>query len=56
VILIGVHPHKSSHTTVAIEGARGLGRTLAQQLAAAGENVVDMPSTLWVRARLLATG
>ncbi|WP_406456141.1 hypothetical protein OH768_22040 [Streptomyces sp. NBC_01622] len=40
----------------AIEGARGLGRTLAQQLAAAGENVVDVPSTLSARARLLATG
>lgn len=38
------------------EGARGLGRTLAQQLAAAGENVVDVPSTLSARARLLATG
>jgi transposase len=92
VILIGVDPHKSSHTAVAVdaaghqvaqrrfvvnagtfrqlmrwceqwperrfavEGARGLGRTLAQQLAAAGENVVDVPSTLSARARLLATG
>ncbi|WP_198549168.1 transposase [Streptomyces sp. PRh5] len=92
VILIGVDPHKSSHTAVAVdvaghqvaerrfivntgtfrqlmrwceqwpkrrftvEGARGLGRTLAQQLAAAGEKVVDMPSTLSARARLLATG
>jgi transposase len=92
VILIGVDPHKSSHTAVAVdaaghqvaerrfvvnagtfrqlmrwceqwperrfavEGARGLGRTLAQQLAAAGEKVVDVPSTLSARARLLATG
>ncbi|WEO93203.1 IS110 family transposase [Streptomyces sp. FXJ1.172] len=92
MILIGVDPHKSSHTAVAvdaaghhvaqrrfvvnagtfrqlmrwceqwperrfaIEGARGLGRTLAQQLAATGENVVDVPSTLSARARLLATG
>lgn len=40
----------------AIEGARGLGRTLAQQLAAVGENVVDVPSTLSARARLPATG
>ncbi|WP_328726601.1 IS110 family transposase [Streptomyces sp. NBC_00259] len=91
-ILIGVDPHKSSHTAVAVdatghqvaqrrftvnagtfrqlmrwcqqwperrfavEGARGLGRMLAQQLAAAGENVVDVPSTLSARARLLATG
>lgn len=90
--LIGVDPHKSSHTAVAvdaaghrvaqrrfvvnagtfrqlmrwceqwperrfaIEGAGGLGRSLAQQLAAAGENVVDVPSTLSARARLLSTG
>lgn len=40
----------------AVEGARGLGRTLAQQLAAAREDVVDVPSTLSARARLLATG
>jgi transposase len=92
VILIGIDPHKSSHTAVAVdlaghqvgqrrfvvnagtfrqlmrwceqwperrfavEGARGLGRTLAQQVAAAGESVVDVPSTLSARARLLATG
>ncbi|WP_331747111.1 IS110 family transposase (plasmid) [Streptomyces sp. NBC_00853] len=92
VITIGIDPHKSSHTAVAIdgaghktgqrrfvvnagtfgqlirwceqwperrfaiEGAGGLGRTLAQQLAAAGEDVVDVPSTLSARARLLATG
>ncbi|WP_338145693.1 IS110 family transposase [Streptomyces scabichelini] len=92
MILIGVDPHKSSHTAVAVdpaghlvaqrrfvvnagtfrqlmrwceqwperrfavEGARGLGRTLAQQLAAAGDNVVDVPSTLSARARLLTTG
>ncbi|MFF7234691.1 transposase, partial [Streptomyces sioyaensis] len=40
----------------AVEGAGGLGRSLTQQLAAAGENVVDVPSTLSARARLLATG
>lgn len=92
MILIGIDPHKSSHTAVAVdaagqrvaqrrfvvnagtfgqlmrwcqqwperrfavEGARGLGRTLAQQLAAAGESVVDVPSTLSARARLLGTG
>ncbi|MEU2110735.1 transposase [Streptomyces sp. NPDC019507] len=92
MILIGVDPHKSSHTAVAVdaaghqvaqhrfvvnagtfrqlmrwceqwperrfavEGAGGLGSTLARQLAAAGENVVDVPSTLSARARLLATG
>ncbi|MHA5054007.1 IS110 family transposase [Streptomyces sp. SD15] len=92
MITIGIDPHKSSHTPVAvdgaghktgqrrfvvnagtftqlmrwcepwperrfaIEGAGGLGRALAQQLAAAGEEVVDVPSTLSARARLLATG
>ncbi|WP_392841344.1 IS110 family transposase [Streptomyces sp. LN500] len=92
MILIGIDPHKSSHTAVAVdaaghqvaqrrfvvnagtfrqlmrwceqwperrfavEGAGGLGRSLAQQLAAAGENVIDVPSTLSARARLLATG
>jgi transposase len=92
VILIGIDPHKSTHTAVAIdssgnkiahrrltvnagtfrqlmswcqhwpqrrfavEGAGGLGRGIAQQLAAAGEHVVDVPSTLSARARLLATG
>ncbi len=92
MITIGIDPHKSSHTAVAIdaagheigqrrlrvnggtfeallrwceqwptrrfavEEAGGLGRTLAQQLAAAGEDVVDVPSTLSARARFLATG
>ncbi|MFE6555166.1 IS110 family transposase [Streptomyces sp. NPDC057746] len=92
VITIGIDPHKSSHTAVAVdaaghkigqrrfvvnagtftqlmrwceqwperrfavEGAGGLGRMLAQQLAAAREDVVDVPSTLSARARLLATG
>ncbi|MEU0992075.1 transposase [Streptomyces sp. NPDC005953] len=91
VITIGIDPHKSSHTAVAIdaaghkigqhrfvinvrtfrqlmrwseqwperrfamEGADGLGRRLAQKLAAAGEDVVGAPSTLPARARLLAT-
>ena len=40
----------------AVEGASGLGRGIAQQLATAGERVVDVPSTLSARARLLATG
>lgn len=92
MILIGIDPHKSTHTAVAIdssgkkiaqrrlpvnagtfrqliswcqhwpqrrfavEGAAGLGRGIAQQLAAAGEHVVDVPSTLSARARMLATG
>ncbi|MEV4418310.1 IS110 family transposase [Catellatospora sp. NPDC049609] len=40
----------------AVEGAAGLGRPIAQLLAAAGEHVVDVPATLSVRARLLDTG
>jgi transposase len=91
VLPIGIDPHKSTHTAVAIdssgnkiaqrrftvnastfrqlmawcqqwpqrcfavEGAGGLGRGIAQQLAAASEHVVDVPSTLSARARL-ATG
>ncbi|TDB72828.1 transposase [Micromonospora sp. KC723] len=92
VITIGIDPHKSSLTAVAldgtgkllesrritvnaaayttltdwaarwpqrrfaVEGAAGLGRGIAQLLAAAGENVVDVPATLAARARLLDTG
>jgi transposase len=40
----------------AVEGAYGLGRPIAQQLAAAGEQVLDVPATLTSRARLLNTG
>jgi transposase len=40
----------------AVEGAYGLGRPTAQQLAAAGEQVLDVPATLAARARLLGTG
>lgn len=92
MITIGIDPHKSSLTAVAVdetgqqvahrrlpvntatfrnltawaqpwpqrrfavEGAAGLGRGIAQLLAAAGEHVLDVPSTLSVRARLLDTG
>jgi transposase len=92
VITIGIDPHKSSLTAVAldptgrllatrrvtvnaavyktltgwaarwpqrrfaVEGAAGLGRGIAQLLAAAGEHVVDVPATLAARARLLDTG
>jgi transposase len=81
-VMIGIDPHKSSHTAVAIglsedrlgelqvpacpaqaeqlrawaaawpertwavEGAAGLGHLLAQQLAAAGEQVLDVPPKL----------
>jgi hypothetical protein len=91
-VMIGVDPHKGSHTAVAIgageeplgklqvrasasqaqqlvewaaawpertwavEGARGLGHMLAQQLAAAGERVLDVQPKLAARVRLLASG
>jgi hypothetical protein len=89
MITIGIAPHKSSLTVVAVdssgepvatmrvavavttvrqlqqwvanwpqhrwavEGAEGLGRGVAQRLAAAGEQVVDVPAQLAARARLL---
>ncbi|PSK67621.1 hypothetical protein B0E53_00431 [Micromonospora sp. MH33] len=92
MITIGIDPHKSSLTAVAVdatgrqlaarrfvinagafaqltrwsdrwsqrrfavEGANGLGRGIAQQLAAAGDTVLDVPATLAARARLLDTG
>jgi NAD(P)-dependent dehydrogenase (short-subunit alcohol dehydrogenase family) len=40
----------------AVEGAFGLGRPIAQQLAAVGEQVLDVPATLAARARLLSVG
>jgi transposase len=91
VVMIGVDPHKASHTAVAlddresdlgrvrvvasgrqaeqllswaaqwptrtwaIEGAWGLGYLLAQQLAGAGERVVDVQPKLAARVRLLNT-
>ena len=89
MIIIGIDPHKASHTAEAIdmnetavatvrvradrrqvqqlvawaapfperrwavEGANGVGRLLAQQLVAAGEEVVDVPATLAARIRVL---
>ena len=91
-VMIGVDPHKGSHTAVvidqaeralgevrvrasasqvqqllewaaawaertwAVEGARGLGHLLAQQLIAAGERVLDVQPKLGARVRLLASG
>jgi len=91
-VMIGVDPHKGSHTAVvagaageqlgrlrvrasaeqaqqllawaaawpertwAVEGARGLGHMLAQQLVAAGERVLDVQPKLGARVRLLASG
>ena len=40
----------------AVEGATGLGRGVAQQLAATGETVLDVPAVLAARARLLGSG
>jgi transposase len=92
VFVIGVDPHKGSHTAAvlnateeviaqvlveadaqqlgrllawaepftprrwAVEGAGGTGALLARQLAAAGEDVVDVPPTLSARVRLLDRG
>jgi hypothetical protein len=90
-VIIGIDPHKATHTAVAIDGderslgefevraqrnqtqrllawavpfpdrrwaiesADGLGKLLAQQLLAAGEDVVDVPPTLAARVRLLGS-
>lgn len=40
----------------AIEGAKGLGRGIVQILVARGEDVVDVPSTLAMKVRVLSTG
>jgi transposase len=40
----------------AVEGAAGIGRPVAQRLAAVGESVVDVPPKLSSKARLLSTG
>lgn len=42
--------------TWAVESADGLGYLLSQQLIRAGETVVDVPSTLAARIRVLGTG
>ena len=42
--------------TWAVEGAGGLGHLLAQQLLAAGEQVLDVQPKLGARVRLLAAG
>jgi Transposase len=40
----------------AIEGASGIGRPLAQKLAASGEEVVDVPPKLSAKVSVLSTG
>ena len=42
--------------TWAVEGANGAGRSLAQRLLEAGEDVVDVPAKLAARVRLFDTG
>lgn len=42
--------------TWAVEAAGGWGYLLSQQLAAAGEEVLDVPATLAARVRLLGSG
>src|ERR1700729_3107337 len=90
--MIGIDPHKASHTATAIDGsekmlgkvrvkadrdqlerllewascwpgrtwavekATGLGHLITQQLLAAGEAVLDVPSKLAAKARLLSDG
>src|SRR6185437_8255043 len=64
VVMIGVDPHKGSHTAVAIgadEVPVGLVRVRAcaaqaERLLAAGERVLDVQPKLAARVRLLATG
>jgi hypothetical protein len=41
------------HHRWAVEGARGVGRPLAQRLLADGETVVDVPAKLSARVRML---
>ena len=92
MVVIGIDPHKATHTAVAvdpeetalgqltvkadrhqveqllewaidfperrwaIESANGLGFLLAQQLVAAGQDVVDVPPALAARVRVLGSG
>src|SRR6266581_2462732 len=64
VVMIGVDPHKASHTAVAINAAEeplGQLRVRAsavqeERLLAAGERVLDVQPKLAARVRLLAAG
>ena len=44
------------HRRWAVEGAKGVGRQLAQRLVADGERVIDVPAKLSTRVRVLDTG
>ena len=48
--------HRWDERRFAVEGAKGLGRGIAQILLADAEHVVDVPSTLAMRVRVLDTG
>jgi hypothetical protein len=53
VVMIGVDPHKGSHTAVALGADEA---PLGQELVAAGELVLDVQPKLAARVRLLAAG
>ncbi len=40
----------------AVEGANGIGRSIAQRLVGFGETVVDVPAKLSTRVRVYSTG
>src|SRR6266550_3344230 len=52
-VMIGIDPHKGSHTAVAISAAE---EPLGEQRVAAGERVLDVPPKLAARVRLLQAG
>ena len=52
-VLIGVDPHKHSHTAAVLDQR---GELLAQQLVTNGEQVIDVPAKLAARVRELSTG
>ena len=67
-VMIGIDPHKGSHTAVAVDGGerslaelrvrsgpKQVDRLLDWQLVAAGERVLDVQPKLAARVRLLAT-
>src|SRR6478736_8321652 len=55
--MIGIDPHKGSHTAFVIDGReKPLGQLRVRQLLAAGERVVDVQPKLAARVRLLESG
>src|SRR6266566_226142 len=63
-VMIGVDPHKRSHTAVAIDTGEvelaavevRASQAQVKQLVAAGERVLDVPATLAARVRVLGSG